>query len=357
MDIEHQHRHSIGWPLILIAAGILFLLNNIGLLPGDIWDILVKFWPVLLIIIGLDNLVQGEGLVGALFIAGIGAVFLLNNLGFLYMDVWGTILRFWPVLIIAAGLDILVGRRGRRSVWMVLTGILLFIVLFGSLLWLSGQNSPIANLGRAETVQQDLGNAKSAAIEIEAISGSLSVHATQNEGQLIDGTVQVGRGERFRQDISTSGTQAQVRLVSSGWNMFPAFGQAGNSGWDLGITQQVPVDLDVSLPVGRSKVDLTGLELSSADIKTVIGQNKVQLPEDGAFEGNVENVIGQTVVLVPQGTPLRIQLESGMTTVRIPTGFQRDGNTITSPEAKDNPNVIELKVNQTMGSLVVQSVP
>jgi hypothetical protein len=34
----------------LIALGVMFLLRNIGILPGNVWSIL---WPVLLISIGL----------------------------------------------------------------------------------------------------------------------------------------------------------------------------------------------------------------------------------------------------------------------------------------------------------------
>jgi hypothetical protein len=42
---------------------------------------------------------------------GLGVVFLLNNPGILNWSVWDVIFRLWPVLLIAAGLDILIGRR------------------------------------------------------------------------------------------------------------------------------------------------------------------------------------------------------------------------------------------------------
>ncbi|MFQ6054488.1 MAG: LiaI-LiaF-like domain-containing protein [Methanosarcinales archaeon] len=45
-------RSGITFPLILITIGVIFLLNNFGFIPYDIWDL----WPLILIIIGLGML-------------------------------------------------------------------------------------------------------------------------------------------------------------------------------------------------------------------------------------------------------------------------------------------------------------
>src|SRR5688572_8704882 len=44
---------SVG-ALILIFIGILFLLQNFGILPWSVWGFLWRFWPLLLIIWGLQ---------------------------------------------------------------------------------------------------------------------------------------------------------------------------------------------------------------------------------------------------------------------------------------------------------------
>jgi len=45
-------------PLALTAAGTALLLNTLGALPWDIWDDIARWWPALLILLGLGVLVR-----------------------------------------------------------------------------------------------------------------------------------------------------------------------------------------------------------------------------------------------------------------------------------------------------------
>ena len=45
-------------PLVLIAAGVVLLLNTLGILPWDSWSEIGRFWPVLLVVFGLSILLR-----------------------------------------------------------------------------------------------------------------------------------------------------------------------------------------------------------------------------------------------------------------------------------------------------------
>lgn len=89
----------------VIAVGVLFLLRNVGILYfEDIW----QFWPVILIVVGFSKLANthsASSVTSGLFIGGLGAVFLLRNLGYIYGNIWQYV---WPGVLIAIGLSILV---------------------------------------------------------------------------------------------------------------------------------------------------------------------------------------------------------------------------------------------------------
>src|SRR5690606_24015295 len=40
--------------ILLIGAGIVVLLNNFEILPWTVWTLFLQFWPIILIAIGLD---------------------------------------------------------------------------------------------------------------------------------------------------------------------------------------------------------------------------------------------------------------------------------------------------------------
>jgi hypothetical protein len=67
--------------LILITIGLIFLLNNFGILPWSIWNLLWRFWPLILILIGLQ-IIFGRNLAGRLLVALISLVLVAFILAF-----------------------------------------------------------------------------------------------------------------------------------------------------------------------------------------------------------------------------------------------------------------------------------
>lgn len=57
-DMTNVFSRPIFWPLVLVAAGILWLLANSGTISLNNFWVLVQFWPVLLIALGLDLLLR-----------------------------------------------------------------------------------------------------------------------------------------------------------------------------------------------------------------------------------------------------------------------------------------------------------
>lgn len=75
---SQQTTPSYSGAIILISLGILFLLHNFGFLPISVWQIITQYWPVILILVGLEVFLGGTwlgnfifGLIGLVFFIGI----------------------------------------------------------------------------------------------------------------------------------------------------------------------------------------------------------------------------------------------------------------------------------------------
>jgi len=68
---------SVFWPLLFIGAGVLLLLSNLGYLPSQSWDALWRLWPLLLVALGVDQLIGRHSMIGAIF----SALFVLMLIG------------------------------------------------------------------------------------------------------------------------------------------------------------------------------------------------------------------------------------------------------------------------------------
>jgi hypothetical protein len=101
-----ENGHRLIPAVIVIGIGVLFLLNNLNILYFHEW---ARYWPVILIAIGLVKLVDADspgGHVGGAILVGLGAIFLGQTLGYFNVRLHD----LWPLFLIGAGLLMLFNR-------------------------------------------------------------------------------------------------------------------------------------------------------------------------------------------------------------------------------------------------------
>lgn len=103
-------RRGFFFPLVLIALGVIFLLDQLNYI--DAGRVFAYFWPVVIIIFGLSVLSGRRGrnhiLIGVVALA-IGTAMLVDRLGYWNFDIG----RFWPVILILIGITLLFRRHDR----------------------------------------------------------------------------------------------------------------------------------------------------------------------------------------------------------------------------------------------------
>jgi len=99
---------SLLWGGLIALVGLFFLLDNLNIFPASR---LFRFWPLILIVAGIMNLTCRSGRFFGIILLLAGILFQLSELGVAHFG-WG---QLWPVILIAVGLLVMWGSfEGRR---------------------------------------------------------------------------------------------------------------------------------------------------------------------------------------------------------------------------------------------------
>ncbi|TAN22124.1 MAG: hypothetical protein EPN33_10775 [Acidobacteria bacterium] len=111
--IDSQSRHcrcggrGLFGPLILIALGVIFLLDQLHVISAGYF--FNYFWPAVFIIFGIELLSwrpRGMRLFWGVVAIVVGAGWIASNLGYWYLD----LTNYWPVILIVVGISLLFRR-------------------------------------------------------------------------------------------------------------------------------------------------------------------------------------------------------------------------------------------------------
>jgi hypothetical protein len=359
-----HRRFSIFWPFLLIALGIVLLVQNTGLAPGLNGYDLLRLWPLLLIVGGLDSFWQGHGYVGGTLSIGLGVIFLLSNLGYLPgVSVWDVILRFWPLLIVALGLDLIIGRR---KVISPLIGALVGLLLVAIVGWLV-LTSPMVALSPATTqsVSYPASGLTAAAGTINMPVGRLQIAKSVESANLVSGQISLTSGLSLNQDFQNSNaSSASYSLSANGPSGYVSFGSFTDSNrWDLKLSPEVALDLDIRTGAGDQIIDLSGLKITRLSVNLAVGSAQVTLPASGSFSGEIKGAVGEIIVWVPRGALARFSFDTALTSVSVPPEWGSAGSILaghqvfTTPGASSSSQVMDLSIGEAVGSVSIRYLP
>jgi len=293
------------------------------------------------------------GFVWPLILITAGVIFLLNNLEVLSWGVWDALWRLWPLLLIAIGLDILFGRRSALG---SLLALVLIVALIGGAVLYAVMQAPLIT-GQAITtdrVVQELAGATSADVHISFGAGSLRIGALKEPGNLIEGTIGSGPGETITRDFHVDGNVAHFQLKSQGVPIMPFGPHRYDQSWNLDLSPSVPLLLQVSSGVGESVLDLSDLQVTNLDVSSGVGQTRLQLPAHGRVQAKVSGGIGQVVVTIPESMAARIHASAGLGGLSVSNRFQRDGRDYVSTNYATADDRVDLDISGGIGEVVVR---
>lgn len=303
-----------------------------------------------------------RGIIGPLLLILVGILFLLQNLGWIEWSVWEILWRFWPVWLIAIGLDMLLGRRGA---WGGILAVGIIVTILAGALYYAGiwrsrpegeWDSPAATLP-ATTIRQPLEEATEARVYIGTGVSRLSLRGGADPGLLIQGSVVPLDYEELDQRYEVDGASLRYTLQSDYGGPWSIPRPNAQGRWDLNLSQEVPIDLTLSTGIGESNVDLSGVKLTDLRLTSGIGQTTLTLPDSGQFKARISCGMGETTIRIPDSLAARIDVDMGFGDVRVSGNYVSEGGLYISENWSTAEDRVEIDVEGGFGPVRIITIP
>lgn len=215
------------------------------------------FWPVLLI--------------------GVGVIWLLGSLNLLPVPSLRLLLRLWPLALVVIGLDILIGRRSPLIGSIIGIGSIALII---ALLFLAPQLG-FEPGGELKTLHfsEPLDSATSADISLDLERYSTTIDSLSSSEMLIEAELDTVTDVSF----AARGNQAKIIHLEpkddfSFFDIDWDYLDVRDARWEIGLSPEVPLDLYVDVGSGSVALYLMDLELTSFEIDGGSGSSTLALP-------------------------------------------------------------------------------
>jgi len=299
------------------------------------------------------------GLIGPLILLAIGFILLFNNLGYISWDIWTVLWRFWPVILILLGLEILVSQTG-SSLAYALVALVGLVAIAGviALAWMGVGAQPWEGAVTIEEVSRPLGTIREAQVEVNFSGGDLSIGSYSGDDKLMTGRLGGPVGSRAVQRYREENGRAILELDSPPlrrWVFWPLTRDRRAWRWELSLTTRVPLTLRVNAGAGRTELDLRDLEVRELDFNGGVGETIIRSPRSGQTIARVDGGVGAITIEIPSTMPARIQVDKGLGQLNVAGRFERRGDdTYETPGFSRAESYLDLEVDLGVGSVTVR---
>ena len=297
----------------------------------------------------------------ALALIGVGAVLLLWNLGYLPQMSWPVLLRLSPLLLVALGIDLLIGRRSTAGAFL---SAILIIALIGGALYLafSADNIPALSKWTAsaeyqrEHIEHPLAGTERATVYIDWSSLPGQLGALRDSRNLIEGDISYRGDLRF--DVDEHGNRADIHLSTRFTTV--RFGLTDllaheDDRWDLALSPEVLLDLTLDSGSGPVSFDLTDLQVTDLVIDSGSGPVTLTLPAETTMSVRIDGGSGPINIDLPDDVGARLVLDSGSgplaagSRLRLVRGESRGDGVWETDDLETAEHTISLDIDQGSG--------
>ncbi|MEE8419833.1 MAG: hypothetical protein V3R92_00065, partial [Dehalococcoidales bacterium] len=277
--------------------------------------------------------------------------FLLQTLNVLPWGLWSTLWRFWPVLLINAGLSILLRRY---NTWLV--SILILTLLFGSLgiaIWQYG-GLAVTTAAAPRSYVVPLDGLERGRVQVDLSAGSLTIGSLAVGSPNFATVASRLETSDLKVDFRSEDGEGVLSLSMARFDRRPW--DEAERGWDIRLSRQLPFTLEVRLAVTDSRLDLSELVITDLQMDVDLGNYIVEIPAAaGTSRVQIRANLANLEITIPDGVAARIKTNTSLSALEVDERrFPRKGDFYLSPDFENAGSRVELELDCTLGRVLVK---
>ena len=248
-------------------------------------------------------------------------MFLLQNVGVLPPSTWLGLWRFWPLVLVLVGFELLLGHRGYLA---AILGLLVALFALGVALGAS-QFGVAGGPAITRSDAQSLRGASQATVTLRYGAGRLDVGPLLNAGSDDLSRMNFDGPRDATPEVQYAVSDGIGRLTyepsgRSGLGFMPFLSGRGPAQPRLGVslTPNVPLSLSLQTGATEARLDLSRLRVTSLDVSTGAASTWIRLPEAaGNTSVHISGGAASLTLEVPDGVAAQIRHQGGLTTLGV----------------------------------------
>jgi hypothetical protein len=122
--------------------------------------------------------------------------------------------------------------------------------------------------------------------------------------------------------------------------------------WDIRLTRDVPIEMNVNLGAGEAKLDIGSLSLRRVDIDMGVGEVQLDLrgKPKADYQVRIRGGVGEATVRLPVDVGVYAEARGGIGEISAP-GMRHDGERYYNDAYKKSPVTVRLDVQGGVGSI------
>jgi hypothetical protein len=298
-------------------------------------------------------------LVNPLILITMGVLLLLNQMGKLPVDIWWSLWRYWPVILILLGIETII--KASRSRLLYLLGLLIALAVMGGLIGYAvlrgGASTSVRPATGTETLAHSLQDAGSGQVTLRLGAGAVNVGTLADSPNFVEGKIEYAEQSRqAEQSFTVRNGRAEFDLRSHQENSLWTPGTNSGETWQLRFTPRVPLEMRMEIGAGSVKADLSGLQVTRLDLNVGVGSATVTLPAvEGTASAYLKLAIGEVTVRVPSGVGVKISTSRLLSSLHVDESrFSRSGDSWVSNNYATSTSKLDVRIDNVLGSINIQ---